>query len=297
MAPSCYPPPSPCHCLQSPFVALCWRNRFRSSLRRPDPLNEMLELKPRPIAQPSRPRADRESKQPRRLVLALTVLLVLLVAVIARDHDFWFGNDESSLDGDGNSSEFAQTKSVKTAPVASATKSTAIPANKKSAASAKSKSASIEQPVEPVVATNRTILPPLDVEVIAGDSHRTVRPGNPNSLQITTGTPAATNAAERQLLATSVQPTSGSYETTYPLLAQHMNVEGSVVLQALIGADGTIENLRVVSGPSILTGAAQQAVRQWRFKPVLQNGQPVETKAKITVNFSIKVADNTAKIS
>jgi protein TonB len=50
----------------------------------------------------------------------------------------------------------------------------------------------------------------------------------------------------------------------------------------------------VVSGPSILAMAAQQAVRQWHFKPFLQNGQPVETKATITVNFTIRVANNTA---
>jgi protein TonB len=67
-----------------------------------------------------------------------------------------------------------------------------------------------------------------------------------------------------------------------------------VVLQAVVGTDGIIEDLRVLSGPSILTAAAQQAVRQWRFKPFLQNGQPVETKARIVVNFSIRVADNAA---
>ena len=44
--------------------------------------------------------------------------------------------------------------------------------------------------------------------------------------------------------------------------------------------------------PPILAAAAQQAVREWRFKPVVQNGQAVETKAKITVNFNIKVAGN-----
>jgi hypothetical protein len=49
-----------------------------------------------------------------------------------------------------------------------------------------------------------------------------------------------------------------------------------------------------VSGPAILASAAQQAVREWRFKPVLQNGQAVETKARITVNFTIKVADGAA---
>ena len=68
-------------------------------------------------------------------------------------------------------------------------------------------------------------------------------------------------------------------------------------MQAVIGADGNIENLQVVSGPAILTAAAQQAVRQWRFKPYLQNGEAVETKARITVNFSIQIADNAAKTS
>jgi protein TonB len=66
-------------------------------------------------------------------------------------------------------------------------------------------------------------------------------------------------------------------------------------LQAVISADGVIQNLHVLSGPAILAAAAQQAVREWRFKPLLQNGQPVESKAKITVNFTIKVADSSSK--
>ena len=53
----------------------------------------------------------------------------------------------------------------------------------------------------------------------------------------------------------------------------------------------------MLSGPAILTAAAQQAVRQWRFKPYIQNGQPVETKARITVNFSIRISDPNAKTS
>jgi protein TonB len=93
------------------------------------------------------------------------------------------------------------------------------------------------------------------------------------------------NAAQRERLAEAIPP-------SYPPLAQHMNVQGSVVLQALIGADGTIQNLSVTSGPAILATAAQQAVREWRFKPVYQNGQAVETRATITVNFTIKVADS-----
>jgi protein TonB len=98
-----------------------------------------------------------------------------------------------------------------------------------------------------------------------------------------------TKAADRELLS--------STDLTYPLLGQHTRVQGSVVLQAVVGTDGTIQNLRVISGPAILTAAAQQAVREWRFKPYLQNGQPVETKATITVNFSIRVSDNPAKAS
>ena len=103
------------------------------------------------------------------------------------------------------------------------------------------------------------------------------------------------NAAERERLSNvSVPELRQAVGPTYPLLGQHARVQGSVVLQAVIGADGAIENLQVLSGPAILAAAAQQAVRQWRFKPYLQNGQPVETKTRITVNFSIRVADNPA---
>jgi TonB family protein len=140
-------------------------------------------------------------------------------------------------------------------------------------------------------AVQRTVLPPLDVEVIAGDAHHRVHPGsNAAKLQITnqdSSTLAApTNASERE-------PVADAPQESYPLLAQHMNVQGSVVLQAVIGADGIIQTLHVVSGPAILASAAQQAVREWRFKPVMQNGSPVETKARITVNFTIKVGENT----
>jgi protein TonB len=107
----------------------------------------------------------------------------------------------------------------------------------------------------------------------------------------------ATEAAERERLSAGSVSTAAvqTPDVTYPPLTQHMNVQGSVVLQALIGVDGIIENLRVVSGPAILATAAQQAVREWRFKPIYQNGQAVETKAKITVNFTIKVADGSEK--
>ncbi len=250
----------------------------------------MLELKQRPMLQASRPQADFESKQPRRLLLALGILLVALAAVIIRDHEFWFGNDPSAMDADATTSEVAQPVPVKAAPAgASGTKAPA-PVAKKAVAAVKQNLETT--PAAPGVTATRSVLPPLDVEVVAGDNHRTVRPGSTVTNVEIKGAPSAfaTNAAERERMTAD-----GVYEASYPLLAQHMNVQGSVVLQALIGADGVIESLRVVSGPSILTAAAQQAVREWRFKPYVQNGTPVETKARITVNFSIKVADSSAR--
>jgi TonB family protein len=259
----------------------------------------MLELKPKPMVNRSQGRQDYASKQPRRLLLALTLLLVALVAVIIRDHEFWFGSDDSGLDGEPTTSEVAQ-PTVKT-PSAATTeaKSTATHVAKKSIAAPRTSAESTVESGTAITAT-RTVLPPLDVEVIAGDSHRTVHPGSnathveitkPGAAAANTTLAATTNAAERERLSS---PT-GTYAATYPLLAQHMNVEGSVVLQALINAEGIIQNLHVLSGPAILASAAEQAVREWKFKPVTENGQAVETKAMITVNFAIKVADSSSK--
>jgi len=250
-----------------------------------------------------------EQKQPRRQLLALALLLVTFGALIAKDHDFWFGTDDST-DSDVVNPSLAQPATQTTpsaalhvtpAPAASASKKQATKSQTASAQTAPAQSS----PAEPnsdsgIVATNRTALPPLDVEVVAGDKHSKVHPGsNATKLEIT-GPPSAapaTNAAEREAMSTTVQASDGANAGAYPMLAQQMKVEGSVVLQAIIGADGNIQDLRVLTGPAILTSAAQQAVRQWRFKPYMQNGQPVESKARITVNFTIHVGDNSPKIS
>ncbi len=73
----------------------------------------------------------------------------------------------------------------------------------------------------------------------------------------------------------------------YPAMAKAQHVQGSVVLQALIGKDGSIQNVEVVSGPPQLAQAALQAVRQWKYKPYFLNGQPVEVQTLINVNFSL----------
>jgi protein TonB len=106
--------------------------------------------------------------------------------------------------------------------------------------------------------------------------------------QVSTAVQPATNAGERvKMSADTSHVLQHPVQPSYPMLARQMKVQGAVILQALIGVDGSIQDLKVLSGPAILASAAQEAVRQWRFKPYLQNGVPVETEAKITVNFTI----------
>ncbi len=73
----------------------------------------------------------------------------------------------------------------------------------------------------------------------------------------------------------------------YPPLARQARIQGSVILQAVIARDGTIQNLRVISGPPMLAPAAIEAVRQWRYRPYILNGDPVEVETQITVNFTL----------
>lgn len=73
----------------------------------------------------------------------------------------------------------------------------------------------------------------------------------------------------------------------YPPIARAAHVGGTVVLHAIIAKDGTIQKLAVESGPPMLVGAATDAVRQWRYKPYLLNGEPTEVDTTITVNFNL----------
>jgi protein TonB len=73
----------------------------------------------------------------------------------------------------------------------------------------------------------------------------------------------------------------------YPAPARAMRIAGRVELQATISRDGTIDNLRVVDGPALLRAAALEAVRQWRYRPYLLNGEPVEVETTINVDFRL----------
>jgi protein TonB len=74
----------------------------------------------------------------------------------------------------------------------------------------------------------------------------------------------------------------------YPQMAKIARVQGPVVLAAVIGKDGAIQNLRVVSTASpLLNQSALDAVKQWRYRPYILNGEPVEVDTTITVNFTL----------
>ncbi len=76
-------------------------------------------------------------------------------------------------------------------------------------------------------------------------------------------------------------------EPIYPRPALQAGVEGTVKIHATVGRDGSVKNLKVVSGPALLTSAAVEAAEYWRYIPALRNGEPVETDADISVEFHL----------
>ena len=71
----------------------------------------------------------------------------------------------------------------------------------------------------------------------------------------------------------------------YPTIARQARVQGQVVLRAMISREGAIENLQVLSGPPMLVRAAVNAVQQWRYRPYVLNGEPIEVETEVKVNF------------
>ena len=74
-------------------------------------------------------------------------------------------------------------------------------------------------------------------------------------------------------------------QPNYPPLARQARIQGTVELRAIISRMGTIENLTVLSGHAMLVTVAVEAVKQWRYRPYLLNGEPIEVETEVTVNF------------
>jgi protein TonB len=258
---------------------------------------EKPRLTPAPMLQSGDlpPGTDFQQKQRRRMLVAAMLLLTALGVILIRDWGMWFAPDDANVD------EIETTHAAEPDPVNAAPSKLPLPKPKKHQAL----NVPAPEPIEsPAVVTDRKALPPLDVEVVAGRGSHTLHPrsdaikvemqdgtepiSSPLLESAETSQTPATNAAQRvKMSADTTQALQTPVDPSYPVLARQMKVQGAVVIQALISADGSIQDLHILSGPSILASAAQEAVRQWRFKPYLQNGQRVETQAKITVNFTI----------
>jgi TonB family protein len=256
--------------------------------------------------------ANLENKQRRRMLVALALLLVALIVVLVKDHQVWLSSSsppESTTEETVTSAGAASSQSVNSAPRQLTqsnlrTKKIKTKSHELPAVSETSDSQAADGPV--ITTTNRTVLPPLEVEVVAGNTHRALSPKN-NSVKVDMGSDASSGLPVRTpsppdhgndslvsepssrvtLPPATAERVSRSVKPDYPVLAKQMKVQGAVVLQALIDRAGAIQELHVVSGPAILANAAQEAVKQWHFKPYYQQGQAVETEARITVNFTI----------
>src|SRR5882762_9069235 len=278
---------------------------------------EEQEIEPRVVAPPAFPVED-DQRQRRRMVIALILLLVALGLVLVKDRDFWFPLTDTTAAESEPTDDATPVATVEAASTATPAAKPAIRTLSPSLSTAKRKQHSVASkapettaPATPTVTATRAVLPPLRVGIVTGgDQHLQVKPGSASvkvDLQPGTvvpplsdgergqtemasvGTAPLTNAGERVQMSTDTrQAVSRPVRPEYPLLARQMRVEGAVVLQALIGKDGGIQNLHVLGGPTILAEAAREAVKQWRFKPYFQDGQPVETQAQVTVNFKIE---------
>ena len=74
-------------------------------------------------------------------------------------------------------------------------------------------------------------------------------------------------------------------EPRYPTLAKQARIQGTVIVKAIISRNGVIEQTQVVSGPGLLGHAALEAIRQWRYRPYILNGEPVEVETQVIVRF------------
>jgi protein TonB len=251
------------------------------------------------------PTVRTDVKQRRRMLLAFAVLLIAVVIVFIKDRELWFSstpepdtsNQNTTVAAPGPPPSIPATETAAPAAVVPSTPSTAKKRSTSHASSAKDNTS----PAPMISATDRAVLPPLEVEVVAGNqrlplaaSSSSVKVEMQSSTAASAGPPSqsapapdADADAKVSLSPNISERVTRPVQPNYPLLAKQMKVQGAVVLQALIDKAGHIEDLHVVSGPTILAAAAREAVKQWQFKPYYQSGQAVETEARITVNFTI----------
>jgi TonB family protein len=188
-----------------------------------------------------------------------------------------------------------------TAPAKSVRSMPAAPASAKAAAKRKTESA---PPVGGLVIyehgkvvyrdpTGETTNAAID----SGATPASIGPGSiaPGSVQSSIQSAAQREEEPSVAPSAASPPAQSSYllervEPEYPEAARQQHIQGPVVLNALVGVDGSVRKVEVISGNPQLVKAAADAVRQWRFRPHNLKGRPVEFETRITVNFQLPQA-------
>jgi TonB family protein len=227
----------------------------------------------------------------RQMLLALVLLLSALILVLVKYREFWFPPESTT----------ATRTPDQTTPDANPPKRHG---NARGARAKHGSTAAKSDGASPS-ASNPVILNPLQVEVMTSGGRQSIRtqsasvsvgfpdppvatPHTGQSASVLAADAMGTDSSESfRLSPEAAKLISVPVSPTYPVLAKQMNVQGSVVLQALVEKDGNIQDVKVLSGPDILSSAAVEAVKQWHFKPYYQAGQPVQSQVEITVNFTI----------
>jgi periplasmic protein TonB len=151
--------------------------------------------------------------------------------------------------------------------------------------------AKVEQPILVKSESRKSAPAPQVTEEVAPPSVEAPSGSTDKDIAKIVGTSAATSkplfrpvrvsqGVSQGLLVKVIQP-------IYPAAARQMRVEGPVRLEATISKNGDISNVKVLSGNPMLTGAAQEAVRRWKYKPYYLNGSPIEIQTEITINFKL----------
>ena len=229
-------------------------------------------------------------KRYHRIIFASALLSAVLAAIVVKYRPFWF--DSLSFErAENQTTSDAITKSKPQVKPAKARRGTT---NQRTPSASTPQTAESSERPDFVIAPLR-----IDVTYSSG-KHETLLARNSavnidmqRDLWQSMAVPPAPEtgviqAAERvHLSPQTADVVADPVEPVYPRLAQQSRVEGSVVLHVRVNKDGIVQALTVISGPDILTAAALEAVKQWRFKPHYESGEAVPTETRITVNFTI----------
>ncbi len=249
-----------------------------------------------------RTQAEEVWKGNQRLVIAVAAILVLAVlgAVLWRSHRNRVSANSVSA-AESKAPDLTQAAKPLDQPVVATDPKLTADKSKTNQPATPAKPGAPGTETQPASKPDTTVLQPMTV---AKNTPRTVQPttdagaveappltglqGKVPSTVISSIPTAQPQLAPKITVSSGVAQGLLMHQVTprYPAAAKQAHVQGTVILQALIGKDGTVRNLHALSGPPLLTQAAVDAVKQWHYKPYYLDGQPVEAETQISVKFT-----------